>query len=77
MKWLKAKKLWLKAKCPEDCPLGRKKENVILKPLKDLFPYSYPYESMYPFEKVYSPNDDSSGLKMDPEKYGDSTRVVP
>ena len=77
MKWLKAQQRWLKAKLPDTCPLGRKKENEIVKPMKELFPYSYPYESMYPGEKLYSQTSTGEGIHMDPEKGVFSDRQVP
>jgi len=66
MKWLKAKCLWLKKK---DEINKRKKQDNIINPMKDnLFPYSYPYTSMYPFENVYQQTSTGNGISMNPEK---------
>ena len=91
MKWLKAKtfvlqrrpkNLWLKRKKQEedDEYYQKRKEEFsqpkIKNPMKDnLFPFSGPYKSTFPFQDVYSETP-GTGIKMDPEKSIDITRVT-
>jgi hypothetical protein len=69
MKWLKAKKLWLKRR-----DIDRKKrmeeceQTKIKNPMKELFPFSYPYKSIFPFENLYQGTSSGPGISMTPEK---------
>ena len=89
MKWLKAKdfcinrrpkNLWLKRRKEEEADAKRKEDAEQMKinnPMKDnLFPFSGPYKSTFPFEGVYSDNT-GPGIKMDPEHSVHSTTMVP
>jgi hypothetical protein len=69
---LKSKKLWLKRKDKEEEEKKRREECEQIKiknPMKDfLFPFSYPYKSIFPFEQVYQQTSTGPGISMDPQK---------
>jgi len=64
MRWLRAKKLWLKRKKninqPGYSPNQMKNTNA---------PYHKPGETMFPGEGVSSSQPGQPGIKMDPEHY--------
>ena len=82
MKWLKAKRLYLKKrKKDKDTRAPR-----IPDPMKERFPYSYKYPYVFdsPYEdggskgfSNYSDVGSGGGIKMDPEKYIYKDKLVP